>query len=121
MNMSADKTQHGKGFTFVNAGTIVQGELLVENDLAIEGTVKGTIRATGNVTINVHGKVEGEIQAASATIGGTMNGNVTVSDKVTLESMATLVGDLKTKELVIQEGAHFHGNCSMQPGNKAKE
>ncbi len=119
--MPSDKSQHGKGFTFINAGTVVQGELLIENDLAIEGTVKGTIRATGNVTINIHGKVEGEMQAASATIGGKMTGNVTVSDKVVLESKAVLVGDIKTKELVIQEGAHFHGACSMQPGNKPKE
>lgn len=119
--MPTDKTQHGKGFTFINAGTVLQGELLVENDLAIEGTVKGTIRATGTVTINVHGKVEGEIQAASATIGGRMQGNVTVSDKVVLEEKSVLVGDIKTKELVIQEGAHFHGACSMQPGNNPKE
>jgi len=119
--MSSDKSQHGKGFTFINAGTVIQGELLVENDLAIEGTVKGTIRATGKVTINVHGKVEGEIQAASCTIGGKMTGNVTVSDKVILEPKSTLVGDIKTKELVIHEGAHFHGACSMQPGSKPKD
>lgn len=119
--MSSDKSQHGKGFTFINAGTVIQGELLVENDLAIEGTVKGTIRATGKVTINIHGKVEGEIQAASATIGGKMTGNVIVSDKVILESKSVLVGDLKTKELVIHEGAHFHGACSMQPGSQAKD
>ena len=119
--MSSDKSQHGKGFTFINAGTVIQGELLVENDLSVEGTVKGTIRATGKVTVNVHGRVEGEIQAASATLGGKVTGNVTVSDRVILESKAVLVGDIKTKELVIHEGAHFHGACSMQPGSRPKE
>ena len=29
--------------------------------------------------------------------------------------------DIKTKELVIHEGAHFHGACSMQPGTKPKD
>ncbi len=119
--MSSDKSQHGKGFTFINAGTVIQGELLVENDLAIEGTVKGTIRATGKVTINIIGKVDGEIQAASCTIGGKMTGNVTVSDKVILEAKPVLVGAIKTKELVIHEGAHFHGACSMQPGSQTKD
>ena len=39
----SDKSSNGKSFTFINTGTVVSGELLVENDLSIEGTVKGTI------------------------------------------------------------------------------
>ena len=115
----SDKSNNGKGFTFVNAGTVVTGELLVENDLSVEGSVKGTIRATGTVSIHVQGSVEGEIQAASAKIGGKVNGNVTASDRVILESKAVLIGDLRTKELVIQEGAVFHGKCDMQAGRSS--
>jgi len=112
----SDKISSGKGFTFVNSGTVVTGELLVENDLSIEGSVKGTIRATGTVSIHAQGIVEGEIQAASVKIGGKVNGNVTATDRVLLETKAMLVGDLRTRELIIQEGAVFHGKCDMQPG-----
>jgi len=115
----SDKSNTGKGFTFVNAGTVVTGELLVENDLSVEGSVKGTIRATGTVSIHVQGTVEGEIQAASAKIGGKVTGNVTASDRVVLENKAVLVGDLRTRELIIQEGAVFHGKCDMQPGHSS--
>ncbi len=109
-------THHGKGFTFINAGTIFQGDLLVENDLAIEGTVRGKIRATGSVTVNIHGEVEGGIEAASAVIGGRVKGDISVSGQVSLEAHAVLDGDIRTRELVIQEGAQFHGTCTMQPG-----
>ena len=113
----SDKSSSGKGFAFVNSGTVITGELLVENDLSIEGTVKGIIRATGTVSVHVQGAVEGEIQAASAKIGGKVTGNVTANDRVILESKAVLVGDLRTRELIIQEGAIFHGRCEMQTGN----
>lgn len=118
MTMS-DKSSSGKGFAFVNSGTVITGELLVENDLSIEGTVKGIIRATGTVSVHVQGAVEGEIQAASAKIGGKVTGNVTANDRVILENKAVLVGDLRTRELIIQEGAIFHGKCEMQTGTKS--
>lgn len=117
--MSSERTASGKGFTFINAGTIVQGEMLVENDLSIEGTLKGMIRATGTVTVTSQGVVEGDIQARSAKIGGKVAGNVTVAEKIVLEARSTLIGDLRTRELVIHEGAHFHGQCDMQPGARS--
>lgn len=115
----SDKSSNGKGITFINPGTVVSGELLIENDITIEGTVKGTIRATGVVSVHINGQVEGEIQATTAKIGGRMTGNVTVSDRVILESKAVLVGDIRTRELIIQEGAIFQGKCDMQPGQNS--
>ncbi len=114
----SDKSSSGKGFAFVNLGTVITGELLVENDLSIEGTVKGIIRATGTVSVHVQGAVEGEIQASSVKIGGKVTGNVTANDRVILENKAVLMGDLRTRELVILEGAIFHGKCEMQTGSK---
>ena len=115
----SDKSSSGKGFAFVNSGTVITGELLVENDLSIVGTVKGTIRATGTVSIHVQGAVEGEIQSASVKIGGKVTGNVTANDRVILEAKAVLVGDLRTRELIILEGAVFHGKCEMQTGTRS--
>jgi cytoskeletal protein CcmA (bactofilin family) len=117
----SDKSSTGKGFTFVNSGTVLTGELLVENDLSIEGAVKGTIRATGTVSIHIQGVVEGEIQAASVKIGGKVTGDVTANDRVILESNAVLLGDLRTRELIIQEGAVFQGKCDMRPGRTSGE
>lgn len=114
----SDKSNTGKGFAFLNAGSVITGEILVENDLAIEGTIKGIIRSTGTVSIHTQGQVEGEIHAASIKIVGRMTGNVTVTDRAILEPKSVLIGDLRTRELTIHEGAHFHGTCDMQPGAK---
>jgi cytoskeletal protein CcmA (bactofilin family) len=115
----SEKSSAGKGFAFINAGSILTGDLLIENDLSIEGTVKGTIRATGTISIHSQGVVEGDMQGASAKIAGKLTGNLTVTDRVILESKAILIGDIRTRELIIHEGAVFHGSCDMQPGPKS--
>jgi cytoskeletal protein CcmA (bactofilin family) len=50
-------------------------------------------------------------------IGGKVIGNLTVHERVELEVNSSLIGDLNTKDLIINEGAVFHGNCTMDKGN----
>ena len=57
--------------------------------------------------------VEAEIKTTTAVIAGTVKGNIDVSEKLILESSSQFVGNIKTKQLIIQEGAIFHGNCQM--------
>ena len=56
---------------------------------------------------------EAEIKTTTAVIAGTVKGNIDVSEKLILESSSQFVGNIKTKQLIIQEGAIFHGNCQM--------
>jgi cytoskeletal protein CcmA (bactofilin family) len=49
---------------------------------------------------------------------GKVVGNLYIEDRVELHVSAVVIGDLHAKELVINEGAVFHGNCSMQKAGK---
>ena len=51
------------------------------------------------------------VSVKNAMLGGNIKGNITASNKVTLESTSRLEGDLTAKLLVIEEGALFSGNC----------
>ena len=51
----------------------------------------------------------------NAVIEGRMDGNVTATEKVELKEKAHLVGDLKARTLVIEEGVVFVGNCNVNP------
>ena len=46
-------------------------------------------------------------------ISGNSDGNIDCSDKLILESSSQYEGNIKTKRLIIQEGAVFQGNCQM--------
>ena len=100
-------------YTMIGEGTVFEGKITVPHSIRIDGTFKGQIETSEILTIGNAGIVEADIKAKSAIIGGKIVGNVSVEERVELESNASLIGDLKTRDLVINEGAVFHGNCAM--------
>jgi cytoskeletal protein CcmA (bactofilin family) len=104
----------GKGLlTMVGGGSVFEGTLTVPHDIRIEGTLKGRLETAETVTIGPTGVVEADIRARNAIIGGKVVGNLIVEERVELESKASLNGDLKTKSLIINEGATFQGKSVM--------
>jgi cytoskeletal protein CcmA (bactofilin family) len=107
-----DKSNKGL-YTIIGEGTSFEGSISVPHSLRIDGSFKGKIDTTEVLTIGSAGLVEADIIAKSAIIGGKVIGNLTVHERVELETNSSLVGDLKTRDLIINEGAIFHGNCTM--------
>jgi cytoskeletal protein CcmA (bactofilin family) len=98
--------------TTLSVGTTLTGDIVVENDIRIAGTVKGKLTTAGHLILEQTGKIEGEIKAKAATLAGQVIGNIDVDEALILESKASLSGDLKTRLLTIEEGANFNGNSS---------
>ena len=101
-------------FTMIGEGTVFEGVITVPHSVRIDGTLRGKIETVELITIGKNGIVEADIVAKSAIIAGKVNGNIIAEERVELEANATLIGDLRTKDLVINEGALFHGKCSMK-------
>ncbi len=100
--------------TIIAKGTEVNGVLSVEGNIRIDGAVNGDVKATDGVEVGKTGRIIGSsIDAKTAVVHGHVESHVTASQHVVLGSKSTLVGDLKTKSLVIEEGAVFHGNSTM--------
>jgi cytoskeletal protein CcmA (bactofilin family) len=116
MDKSSTKGLH----TIIGEGTTLEGSIVVPHSVRIDGSLKGKLETTETLTVGSTGRIEADIIAKSAIIGGSVKGNLTVEDRVELEANASLVGDLKTRDLVINEGATFHGNCSMEMGKNIK-
>ena len=106
------KTQNSGQLTTLSSATSIVGDLSVDNDIRIAGSLKGKLVTTGHLIVEQSGSIEGEIRANAATIAGKIVGNIDTAEKLILEPKAVLVGDIKTKLLVIEEGASFNGNCS---------
>jgi cytoskeletal protein CcmA (bactofilin family) len=105
----------GKGsITILGEGSSFEGTLSVPHTLRIEGSFKGRIETSEILTIGSNGLIEADISAKSAIIGGKVTGTVIVEERVELEAQASLIGDLRARDLVINEGALFHGRCSMK-------
>jgi len=99
--------------THLSSSTVIEGEIRLDNDIRIAGTVTGSIDTKGALIVEQTGKIKGEIKASQATIAGKIQGNIECDGLMILESRACFVGDIKTRQIVINESAEFQGTCAM--------
>lgn len=100
--------------TIIGKESIFTGTIEVKGPIRIDGKVKGQINSSDTVTVGAGGNVEAELNCKCAIIAGNVSGNIIASEKVELQAKAEITGDLKTKSLVIEQGAVFCGSCNMK-------
>jgi len=111
--------KNGKGLlNIIGTGSVFEGTINVPHSIRIDGTYKGRIQTAESITIGETGSVEAEIRAQNAFIFWRVLGNMYIDERVELHSSAVAIGDLHAKELVVKEGAIYHGHCSMQKGHQ---
>jgi cytoskeletal protein CcmA (bactofilin family) len=92
------------------AGLAVTGELTSEYDLAIDGTFSGQITLPEQqLTVSASATVNAKVIARSVTISGRVEGNITATERVTLDSTAVVRAHLQTPSIAMREGAQFTG------------
>ena len=117
--MRKDQNSIGVVNTIIGKGTALTGMLKVDQSIRIDGQVKGEIRATDTLVVGKSGELmEAKVHVKNAVVVGKVYGTLEASNRVVLENQSILLGDLKTRLLVIEEGAVFTGNCTS--GDKAQ-
>jgi len=99
--------------TIIGKGSSFEGIIKVQSTLRVDGALKGTITTTESLVIGKEGIIDGDVTVRNAIIGGKVKGKLIASGKVVLEANSEFSGELKTAKLVIDEGAVFDGNCTM--------
>jgi cytoskeletal protein CcmA (bactofilin family) len=100
-------------------GTSIVGDLNSNGDFRIEGKLKGTITANGRIVIGETGEIEGDMSCQHADISGKVIGNIKVEELTMLKQHSQFEGTIITKQLTVEPGAIFTGECQM--GNPSKE
>lgn len=103
----------GAMYNSLTFGSKIVGKIEADSDFRIDGTVEGEISCKGKVIVGQKGYLKGSIACVNAEIVGTVDGNVNVSETLTLKSTANVIGEVKTKILVVEPKATFNGSCSM--------
>lgn len=94
----------------------IKGTIKFSNAMKIDGKFEGEmLTEEGELFVGKTGSVKANVKVKNAVIEGNMDGNVTATEKVELKEKAHLVGDLKARTLVIEEGVVFVGNCNVNP------
>jgi cytoskeletal protein CcmA (bactofilin family) len=114
-NPASEKQSPG-GATLISAGTVLNGDIISENDLRIDGTIKGNIKCSSKIIIGSTGFVDGHIESSNADVMGKVQGNVVVKEFLQLRGESKVIGNLTAAKLQIDPTATFNGQCHMGEG-----
>jgi len=121
--METPKPPHtASEMTLISKSVAIKGEVLCDEDLYIDGQVEGTIDPKGyRLTIGPNGRVKANITARAVVVQGRLEGNIQASDRVDLKQSATVVGDIVTQRISIDEGVTLKGSVNVRPEGAGQE
>ena len=93
--------------------SIFEGRYAIRGSLRIDGRFEGQSLLVDQLQIGPKGKVKTNIVATSVVVEGLIIGNITSSRRILLLSTARVLGDIKTPELIIQDGVILEGRCTI--------
>jgi cytoskeletal protein CcmA (bactofilin family) len=97
----------------IGENSAFEGRFVVQGNLRIDGTFEGKSLLVDQLQIGEKAKVKTNITATSVVVEGLIIGNVTANRRILLLSTARVLGDLKTPELIIQDGVVLEGRCTI--------
>jgi cytoskeletal protein CcmA (bactofilin family) len=98
----------------------IKGEIRAREELLVDGEVEGLLESQSLITVGPSGKVKANIQAREVVIYGSVRGNVEVSEKIAIREQGSLIGDIKSAGISIDDGAYFKGSIDIvRPEPKA--
>ena len=88
----------------------VEGKVISEEDLTIDGEVEGLIELGGHsLTIGQDARIKADLLAKTVTISGKVTGNVKAVEKVDLRATGSVTGDITAPRFVMADGATVMG------------
>jgi cytoskeletal protein CcmA (bactofilin family) len=94
-------------------GTSIEGDLLSDGDVRIDGKVKGTVKISGKLVVGEHGVVEGEVECKNAAIAGTVEGAFKIAQTLSIAQSGKISGQIHTEKLSVEPGAELNGSVTM--------
>jgi len=107
----------------ISQGIRIKGEVTGKEDLFIDGSIEGKLDMTGaSVTVGPNGKVKADIQAREIIVRGSVQGKLSGRDRVQLWNTGSVIGEVQTDRLAIEDGALFRGKVEAgKPQSKVSE
>jgi len=98
----------------LGASLHVKGEITGNEDLQIDGSVEGLIQLDERkLTVGATSKVTADVIAREVVVYGNVKGNLRAKDRIEIKKDGSVVGDLTTSRIMIEDGAYFKGSIEI--------
>jgi cytoskeletal protein CcmA (bactofilin family) len=99
--------------TIIAEGSLIKGSISVTSDFRLAGNIDGDVSSEGKCIIASTATVLGNIISPDSDIAGTVTGNLMVNQKLVLRKTAFIKGEIRTKVIMVEEGARVEGTIVM--------
>lgn len=100
--------------TLIGQGTHIEGKMICEAGLRIEGEYSGDIDCMGDIIIGESGIARCNITAKDITVAGTVIGEINTKGRLTLTATGQITGNVIAHTLIIHDGGMINGTCRME-------
>ncbi len=91
-----------------------KGEISGNEDLHVDGSVEGLIHLEDRkLVIGASAKVTADVIAREVVVYGNVKGNLQARDRIEIKKDGSVVGDLTTARIMIEDGAYFKGSIEI--------
>lgn len=106
----------------IGRSVVIKGEVTGAEPLYIDGRVEGSISLSDNrVTIGRNGSVVANISAKEVVIMGSVKGNIQCTDRLDIRSEGSLIGDVVTQRISVEDGAVMKGAVEVRATQQKNE
>jgi cytoskeletal protein CcmA (bactofilin family) len=99
---------------FLGATLTIKGEITSEEDLQIDGKVWGPISLQGRrLTVGRTAELNSNVTAGEVIVHGKLTGNISARDRVEIKKDGSVIGDITTTRVSIEDGADFKGRMEI--------
>ena len=91
----------------------IKGEIRLREELLVDGDVEGHLESESVLTVGPNGKVRANIKAREVVIFGSVRGDVEVTEKIAIRGQGSLIGNIKSAGISIDDGAYFKGSVDI--------
>ncbi len=92
----------------------VKGDITGSEDLLIDGSVEGQIQlGERKLTVGTTAKLTADINARDVVVYGYVKGNVRAKGRIEIKKDGSVVGNLTTAQIMIEDGADFKGSIEI--------
>ncbi|KAA6460282.1 polymer-forming cytoskeletal protein [Acidobacteria bacterium AB60] len=119
-SMTRPGHQPGRGdHSVFTQGMTVRGEISGPDPVYVDGVIEGQINIPSErVTVGPHGMVAGTseipcITAREIVVLGVVRGNLVATDRLEIGSAGSVMGNVRTGRLKIEDGSYFQGSIEI--------
>jgi cytoskeletal protein CcmA (bactofilin family) len=98
----------------IGSAVRIVGQIFSKEDLYLNGDVEGSLAVQDHkLTVGPNANVRAGVKAREVLVLGSIHGNVEASERIEIFKDGSIVGDIRTSRIVIEDGAFFKGGIDI--------